>query len=233
MKFKHLFPVLALCFATLLGACSDDNGMDKDIYLYQEYEVFLSSELKAGYANFRKNGSQGERMELTNGSKLTINARDTYYIGNEDNEFNYSAEIDPHHTKCVFKFTRSKNNVLTNEIMFDVIPDITFPGDLSEISLANPTFKVNLNGAQPSDVNIYLISTYDGPNATPYPVFVDFDGTCKVAGVPAGNYTLYADSQITVPTTENDGFAGGQIHMIKRASKRNVRIISEAIMPQQ
>lgn len=229
---KFFLPVVALIGVALFGSCSDDDGMDKDLNLYQEYEVYLSKELKAGYANFRKNGSQGERMELTNGSKLTINAIDTYYLGDAGNEFNYSAEIDSRHTKAVFKFTRSKNNVLTNEISFDVIPDVTFPDDLSEISLDDPTFRVNLNGADPASVNVYFMSTYDGPNATPYPAFVGFDGICSAGGVPPGNYTLYAESEITVPTVQNDGFAGGQIHLIKRESKRNVRIVTSVILPQ-
>lgn len=229
---KKLFKTSIAAFALLLSgaafqSCSDDDGMDSTLSIYQQYEVLVNGEDKSAFANFRIGGANGDRIQLTNGSEINVNALTMWYSEPEsatEPEFLYASELEKNHRKAIFVFRRTDERVLTNEISFDYILPVGIPAELEKVSNGTPfalnfptqprsgvTYKVMLTGGTSQE------RTYDG-------MLSPVDDRVMFNGVPNGSYILTVDASVSIPTVDNDGEAGGSITLIRRTQKRAVKV---------
>lgn len=226
MRVTKLFAGLGLSLLALLPltSCEDDNnGMDPSLQLYQQYEVIVQPGVKAAYANFRLGSAAGDRVELTDGSWLKINALTTYYqpsVSATDPEFNYAVVLDSHHNKAIFTFHRSDDMELRNEVSLENLPRIGIPLEAKSITNGVPV-SLTLGEVSPTDTDVTLRTT--GAKSEIYhaqygPLGYEF------RDVPAGEYTLVADYVQVTPTGSNDGNAGGSITVISRSILEKVRV---------
>ena len=226
MRVTKLFAGLGLSLLALLSlpSCEDDNnGMDPSLQLYQQYEVIVTSAGKAAYANFRMGSAAGDRVELTDGSWLKINALTTYYqpsVSATDPEFNYVAVLDENHKRAIFTFHRSKETELVNEVSLENLPRIGIPVEARNITNGVPV-NFALGDIEPTQADITLRTTSGKSNvyrAQYTPLGFEF------RDVPAGTYSLVADYVQVTPTESNDGKAGGTIAVVSRNFLENVKV---------
>lgn len=229
---KKLIKTSLAAFALLLSgaafqSCGDEDGMDPTLRIYQQYEVLVNGDEKSAFANFRIGGANGDRIQLTNGSEINVNALTMWYSEPEsatEPEFLYAAELEKNHGKAIFVFRRTDDRVLTNEISFDYILPVGIPAELEKVSNGTPfalnfptqprsgvTYKVMLTGGTSQE------RTYEG-------MLSPVDDRVVFTGVPNGTYIFTVDASVTVPTTVNDGEASGTITLIQRAQKRAVKV---------
>lgn len=225
MKRECKIFALLLILTTFLSGCSQDNP-DAD-NIYQEYQVIVTPTYKSAFANLRRNDSTGERLWLKGEEVLTVNARTMYYqdvVENGATEFNYSATIDNAHTKAIFKLRRDSKNVLTNEIDFDIVPDIVFPESMNQISNGE-SLSLEIPGINPSELRVMLVSTLVSTEDNTYQARVNLtSGAFIFTGVPVGRYDMYVDIIHDTPTKQNFGDAAGNIRLIKRQVLHNVKV---------
>lgn len=225
MRMTKLMMGLGMSLFALvsLPSCNDNDGMDPSLELYQQYEVIVTSTAKAAYANFRIGSAAGERVELTDGSWLKINALDTYYqqsVSATDPEFNYAVVLGSNHNKAIFTFHRSKDMELRNSVSFENLPRIGIDTGLTSVTNGTP-LNLDLAGIDPMDIDVTLRT--DGATPTVYRAMYGPRGF-EFQGVPAGTYTLVADYVQVTPTESNDGNAGGSITLISRNYREKVSV---------
>lgn len=230
MKAIRLMTAAALTalLATAAG-CSDDNdGVSPGDSIFQQYEVTVFPEgNKAAFANFRLGSATGERVELTDGSWLMINAMTCYYqepTSPTVPEFNYSMVIPANHEEAIFTFRRSKDVELVNSVKLGGERFVTLPEDIKTVANGE-RIPLGLGDIEPGTVEVKL---YDVSHQTlgiidsyPATVFADF---CVFDNVPAGTYTLAADVVTVAPTTQNDGTAGGTITKRARVTRQDIKV---------
>lgn len=221
---RLLVLLLALPAMLSLTSCSDDDGMDSSLSLFQEYFVLIQDGEKAGYANFRLGTAAGPRVELTNGSKVECNALEMVYfdiISENDPLYNYVSTIAANHKKAIFTFIRSKNKTYTNTIDFDVCPDIAIP---SVLNIRNGE-TIQLNMGEDFDINeVHNINASFSNGTITYDLTVTPAGVIHVDNIPAGYYKLTAEVSATMPTQENDGTAKGSITLTKRVTRAGISV---------
>lgn len=222
-RLRNVAALVAMTCALCLTSCSDDDGMDESLSIFQEYAVVIQDNEKACYANFRLGSAAGERLELTNGSTIQCNTLDMIYLESESADeppYNYVCVVYQNHQKAIFTFKRAKNKTYVNTIEFDLIPDISLP-TIDGLSNGS-SFKLDLGGAEAAANDISV--TLGNNNGDIYPLMVMADGTVNVSGIPAGYYTLTADITTVIPTQENDGSAKGSMRLTKRKTRNAVKV---------
>lgn len=225
--FKREYNLIAILilFSAFLSGCSQDNP-DVD-NIYQQYQVIVTPSYKSAFANLRSNDATGERLYLKGEDVLTVNAKTMYYqdvVANGATEFNYSAAIDNAHKKAIFKLRKDSKHTLTNEIDFDVIPDIEFPQSMSEITNGE-SLSFDMPGINASELRVMLVSTLVSTEENTYQARVNLSNASFVfLGVPSGRYDMYVDLIHDTPTTQNFGDASGNIRLIKRQILHSVRV---------
>lgn len=227
---KTLAAAAAALMLSSLASCSDDNGMDSALDLYQEYEVLITRTSRAAFANFRLGSATGERVKLTNGTTATCNMLTMWYtepISPTEPEFSYAATLDMNHTKAVFRFNRNNEQSLVNEISFDEVKPVTIPADLEDIPASG---EIHLEfPVQEGPVSYRAVLVKDNSARDEFNGLVDpARSSATFVGLEPGNYSLTVDAYKTVPTTANDGGAKGSITLIQRSTRNRVTLPSAA-----
>lgn len=216
-----------MTLSLLFISCTEDTGMNSNYSLFQQYEVLVSENGNSAYANFRLGTAAGDRVELTNGTNLKINALDTYYqesISATEPEFNYSTTLDYNHKKAIFTFHRRANLDLVNEVEFNSIPYVSFKKPTQDIK-KDTSYEIEMGDLLPYEVRIYLLGTGETGISDSAPMgVVSPNGKVTFSNVESGVYRMVIDAVRTYPTTQNDGEAGGSITLIKRKIVNNVRV---------
>lgn len=224
MKIRNMILAAASALASVsVTSCDNNDGMDSSLSIYQQYEVLVENGEAAAFANFREGTAAGQRLELTDGSWLMINALTTYYqkpISADEPEFNYSIMIPENHTKVNFVFHRSKDVELVNSVEMSEATVIKLPSNLDNITNGN-ILTLDYKGINPSEIDVYLVS--EGTVSETYHSATFADGVI-FTGVPAGKYTLVADAVKVLPTQQNDGSAKGSITLIGRSTLSHVNV---------
>lgn len=226
---KQTPAISAFCALALMAAsCSDDNGMDSSLDLYQQYEVVVADEGNAAFANFRVGSATGERIELTNGTNVVCNKLTMWFDEPQSltqPEFTYSCTLDKNHKKAIFTFTRSHDSVLVNEVVFDSVLPVGLPEDLEEMK-AGEEIRVAIPAQPNADVTYVAKMTGGSAEEKNVAGYVDVArGMISFPSLGNGNYTLTVDAVRTVATTANDGSAGGAITLIRRVSRKSVHVV--------
>lgn len=226
--FRKIFSVLAMAamLCATMSSCDKEDGMDKYYNLFQQYCVIVADDGVAAFANFRLGGENGERVELTNGTNLTVNTLQAYYqesLSATDPEYNYSVLLDRNHKKAIFRFFRSKKLTIVNELGFDSIPTIDPPA-INEY-VEGSAIKLNLKGMLPSRVHCFFQQQGSTVTGKQYPGTVSPTGEVIFKDIPSGLYSLTIETSAVYPTKENDGTAGGSMQLIKRTGRHSIRVI--------
>ena len=225
---KFILPAFAVLVSLLalstLSSCNEElDGMDPAIELYQQYEVIVTDKAKAAYANFRIGSAAGERVQLTDGSWIMMNAMSAYYqqsISATDPEFNYITVLDSLHKSVNFVFHRAKDKDIVNSVSIADLPSVEIPDSVESVENGSPV-PLELGSVNPMNIDVILSSeslTGSVYHAQYTPVGFVFNS------VPAGNYTLVADYVKVTPTENNDGKAGGSITVIRRKFRNLVTV---------
>ncbi|MBD5217463.1 MAG: hypothetical protein HDS70_05560 [Bacteroidales bacterium] len=214
--------IAAICATFVLCACSDLNDFPEDsIQLYQQYEVYIQDNSKAGFANFYVGGPEGQRFRLTGDAKVTVNDVKLLYapsVTETSPEFNYSTYIDLGDRSATFRLFRSKNRTLTNSVDISDIPYITMGTNATTLSASENIPYTASAILQPQDqVEVSLAPAIGGTNVRIYKAVVSpISNSFRLHDVPAGRYFIRLDVVRQYPTTENDGSASGTIRVIRR-----------------
>lgn len=222
---KLISYIIGLLAAFPFVACDEDNGLDPDLEIFQEYEVIVTPEQKAAFANFRIGTAAGPRIALSGGSTLTINALTPYYFETESPtvpEFNYGVYLSPNHQLAKFVFTRSDNMVLTNTVSLENLPRVTIPSGLYTVSNGVPV-ELELGELDFMKVVVSLVADTSVKEPVVHRAVATPSGFI-FRDVPADKYTLFVDYVEVVPTVENDRGASGAITVISRNYKQNVNV---------
>ncbi len=225
---KSIMPAFAVLISLLalstLSSCNEElDGMDPAIELYQQYEVIVTDSAKVAYANFRVGSAAGERVQLTDGSWIMMNAMSAYYqqpISATDPEFNYITVLDARHNQAIFTFHRAKDLDIVNSVSLENLPSVEIPASLAFVENGNPV-PLDLGGVNPMKLDVILLSeslTGSIYHAQYTPAGFVFNS------VPAGNYTFVVDYIDVTPTESNDGKAGGSITVIRRNFRNLVTV---------
>lgn len=227
---RNTIIIATLLLTLLLSGCeSGSDYPDAGIQLYQQYEVFIQDNSKAGFANFREGGENGPRLHLTGDAKVSVNGHRMLYTPSTSDdypEFNYASFIDLTDKKAKFEFKRSKGNTLTNEIDISNIASVTAEEGLRKITTGTPV-RFNVNGTLGNNdiIRVILIPTVISDNTVTYEANVNYmTETFTLSDVPAGQYNIRLDVVRTSPTKDNDGNAGGIIRVIRRKTVVEVTV---------
>ncbi len=208
--------------ALLLVSC-DKSDDDTPTNLYQEYEVLVEKGGVSAFANLRKDGGDGERIRVSEGS-LTVNTLTMYYTKPEtptDPEYTYFATLASNHTKAVFRFRNSKGKTLVNTAEYSEVPEVSPVVDnLYEVHTGD-VIRLKLNGASVNEVEGWLV----GSSSLATPISLTITGTLDMSSgeaeillpsVTPGVYNLVLDVSRAFPVTDGDGTAGGRMLVIRR-----------------
>lgn len=223
---KILFLVSVLIGCVSFTGCEKDPGFSPSTLIYQQYQVFRNNNTLAAFANFRDGGANGGRYMLSGAAEVKVNNQEMYFtenISNTEPEFNYSLALSANVKTVKFTFKKSRSQKFENSVDISNLPvpeitDIVTEGDQQYA-------EVNLMGANFMMVNIFIVPR--GATDKKKAVFVALnpDGRAYLSGmVTPGIYDLYVEYSINVPTTQNDGNAGGNINVVSRTSKGAVTI---------
>lgn len=214
----------------VLASCEDSNDYPEDsISLYQQYEVYIQDNSKAGFANFYVGNPEGERFRLTGDAKVMVNDNKMYYtptVSSTYPEFNYSSYIDLTDDRAIFKLKRSKNRTLTNSISFTSIPNVHLSPEIKTVKNGD-AIPYLVNGMlQPDDkVEVSLVNVISTNDAKIFKAVTSpFSNTFTISGVPAGTYNFRLDVVKTQNTQENDGNASGSIRVIRRKMAMEIKV---------
>lgn len=216
-------PAALLCVITMAGlfmtSCEQEESKDLgDAPLYQRYMLTVSADGEAvAYAAFSKERNDflkpvkltGEQKITVNGKTMNYNTLDSYHMV----AYSYSLKMEKGTGEVEFSFVRFKDKTIKNKIVKDNSLAISIPADLNTIENGKT---VNWNGAKKADdetIEVVLVKD-DKKQYAEYFADVTKDGKGFVfAKMPEekGKFKLIIRRYKTVPTTQNDRTADGEM----------------------
>jgi hypothetical protein len=210
---KFLIPMLAM-FAFMLTSCNDDsNGLDANTPIYQEYrvEVLWDGTVNA-FANFYSDYANRTRVKLDNGASIKVNGKSMVYEATdsgEDDTFDYACTLTGTGTDVIFDFTRSKGNVLTNQISTNDAQKVNITTEMKTITNGQIFQVEESSDASAFNSSLRVLLLRSG-SSTVYSADV-YGTSYSFRNVPEGNYVMRLISYVTKSLQEQNSNAGGTI----------------------
>lgn len=212
---------LALILTASLSSCDkDDDKIPSN--LYQEYEVLVERGSVSAFANIRRGGASGERVNV--GDRLSVNTQVMFFeepLSATEPEFTYFVSLAPNHQKAIFHFRNSAGKVLVNTSDFSNMESVVpLNSALYEVS-SGEQIEIALHGAPVSEVKAYLVGT--SALSTPMELTLmsgpDLSAAKASVRLPEviGIYDLVLDRVVVEPITQGDGTASGEIKTVIRS----------------
>ena len=224
-------PVVLFCALTVSGLCmtsceQEDSKDLGDAVLYQKYMLTVSTDGETvAYATFSRERNDflkpvkltGEQKISVNGKPMNYNRLDSYHMVS----YIYSLKLDKGTQEAEFSFVRFKDKDIKNKLAKDNSLAISLPADLETLEAGKA---VNWNGAvKASDETIEVVMVKDDKKQySEYFAEVTPDGkgfVFKKMPEEKGKFKLTIRRYITVPTTQNDRTADGDMTLCYQDTK--------------
>lgn len=224
-------PVALFCAMTLSGlymtSCEQEDSKDLgDAVLYQNYMLTVSSDGEAvAYAAFSRERNDflkpvkltGEQKISVNGKAMNYNTMDSYHMVS----YIYSLKLDKGAEEAEFSFVRFKDKTIKNKIKKDNSLSISLPAELETLEAGKAVYWNGAVKAEDEKIEVVMVKE----NKKQYSEYfgeVTQDGKGFVfAKLPEekGKFKLTVRRYKTVPTTQNDRTADGEMTLCYQDTK--------------
>lgn len=224
-KLALLFPVFALLLMGTASCNDDDDKLDPNLPLYQDYLVENVDGEVTAYAYFSAYNSKGQHMQLNNGASIKANGEDMSYIGSIDLEgfYDYSHQLPANTTEVTYVLKRNANTTLTNIVNLAEAPDFKMEDSWKEIKNGVRYEVTKLTeGSSSAELHAVLVSPN---NEKPYQATIGVGiSSFTFTGVRPGTYSLMVSTSVTRPVAQTDGTATGKATAYRIYTKENVKV---------